>query len=175
MGDKAPTPSRKTLLALVVIPLLAMAGAWILLSALNGPTDDGFRCSRPGAGDAGACQILSSRFLGLAGNSAVTVPGSAVRGAKSVCGTAQVGRANVTCRVYLVMDPGGEALVLSYPLESQAEAAVRRINAYLADPSAPALEIRDSALMTVLVYLGAPLLLVSLVALAGRWWRLSRR
>ena len=67
----------------------------------------------------------------------------------------------------------GAQLVLSYPLQPQADAAAARINAYLADRTRPAFEMRESVRSVLLLRLGVPALLVG-IGLGIRAWRLRR-
>lgn len=147
--------------------------ALVLLIALNGPTEDGVRCARGGPAPA-ACEILRSRFLGFFGNSAFPVPESDVRGARVVCGTARVGRASSSCNVYLEVRGRGGYLVLSFRRQSQAEGGAATINAYLSNPAANLLEIRESVTGVLLLRLGLPALIIGLV-LGFRAWRSRRR
>lgn len=158
---------------MVAVALGAMLIALVLIALLNGPTEDGLRCARSG-GAPGECQILSSRFFGLFGNSATAIPEADLGGARVSCGTSQVGRASASCNVYVADARGGYlALVLSYPLKPEADAAAARINSYLADKTRPDLEIRESVRSVLLLRLVAPALVVAIV-LGLRGWRLRR-
>lgn len=165
--------SGKAIATVVAVAIGAMLMALVVLSLLNGPTEDGLRCARSG-GAPGECQILRSRFFGLFGNSATAIPEADLGGAQVSCGNSQVGRASASCNVYVADAPGGyRILVLSYPLKPEADAAAGRINGYLADQTRPDLEIRESVRSVLLLRLVAPALVVAIV-LGFRRWRLRR-
>jgi hypothetical protein len=172
MAEPLATTSGKAITLVIAVSALAMLVALLLISVLNGPTEDGLRCTRNG-GSPGECQVLRTRFFGLFGNTAIPIPESDIRGAKAVCATSRVGRASASCNVYVV-DARGGYLVLSYPLQPEADAAAARINAYLADGTRPAFEMRESVRSVLLLRLAIPALLVGLV-LGMRVWRLRRR
>jgi len=146
-------------------PLLA--GAVLLLTWLGGPSEDGVRCNR--SPTEAQCTVRRTRFLGLIGNTSFSVPESAIRGAKSACGTSHVGgRGGPSCYVYLIVDSGQfpDVLVSSYVFAGEANTAAGQLNKYLNDKSAKLIEIDESTLVPALLFGAVPILLVLLVYLA---------
>lgn len=161
--------SRRALAVVAGAGAIAMLLAFGLLSALNGATEDGFRCARPRPGQPGECQILRSRLFGLAGNSAYSRDESLIRAASVRCPHPPVGRGGASCNVYFELTSGDRDLVLSFALRVQADRAAAHANAYLADRDALSLEIRESVWTTLAVSLAAPLLVVAVLLGLLRW------
>lgn len=160
----------KPLLIVGAVALVAMVlSAWAL-GAIFGPTDSGMRCERSAASR--ACQLSRTTFLGFAGNSAFSIPESAIRGAAAECAKNGVGRSRgSSCAVYLTLDSGERQIVSSYALMPEAESAARRINDYLRDGTAREVVIDESMLTPVLLYAVLPVVIVVGALVAGRWWR----
>lgn len=170
------TDRSKLLMVLTLSADLTAIATVLLLAFLGGASEAGVRCERSGA--AAGCQVRRSRFLGVAGNSAFTIPESAIEGAVSRCGAPRVGgRGGPNCGVYLVAGgaSGQSYPVLSYALAGQAEAAAARLDRYFQDPTAASIEIRPD-LMTPLFLFGAvPILLVVGAVLGLRRWSGRRK
>src|SRR5579884_4251111 len=87
------------ILLLAVVPFAALTA--LLLSSIFGPSDLGVRCLRAPGREA-RCEVLQSRLLGLAGNSAFPMPESDIGGARAVCADGSIGgRAGPSCTVNL--------------------------------------------------------------------------
>jgi hypothetical protein len=142
----------------IAIPLIAMVASALLLTGVFGPTDDGLRCAR--TLDKAECQVLRTRFFGLFGNSAFTIPESTVLGAKAFCTHYLLsgGHSAPSCNVYLTLDSGQRYLVSSYRFQAQADASANRLNDYISDKSARSIEIKEDLrlirLMRILFHVG---------------------
>ena len=156
--------------------LLPMAAATVfLLTTLGGPTENGLRCARSSV--VAECEVQRTRFLGLFGNSAFTVPESSLRGAKYLCGSTKVGgRGSPSCNVYLTRasDPDQDIVVLSYALSDPADAAVKQLNHYFQNQSARWIEIKPDLLTPVGLFALAPILFVAVI-MGMRWWGFHRK
>ena len=162
--------SKKFLLVLVVAWVPFAAVTTLLLTSIFGPSDLGVRCTRERGFEA-RCEVLQSRFLGLAGNSAFPIPESEIAGAGVVCAHRGVGgRTEPSCSVDLLLKSGPYRSypVLSYPLIDQAESSARKLNDYLANPARPSIVLKDELGSTVLIFVALPLLTVALVLLVLR-------
>jgi len=158
------------ILLAALIPFAALTT--LLLTSIFGPSDYGVHCTRE-RGLEGKCEVLQSRFLGLAGNRAFPIPESEIAGARADCANRGVGgRAGASCSVDLLLKSGPYRgyPVLSYPLIGQAESSARKLNDYFADPTRPSIALEDEPGKTVLVIAGLPLLTI-VVLLALRRWR----
>jgi hypothetical protein len=158
------------ILLLTVVPFAALMT--LLLTSIFGPSDLGVRCLRPPGREA-RCEVLQSRLLGFAGNSAVPILESDIAGAGAVCAARSIGgRAGPSCTVNLLLKSGPYRSypVLSYPLLDQAQSSARKLNAYFADPSRRSILLQDELGGTLLMAGGLPLLTVAVV-LALRWRR----
>ena len=144
---------------LVVIAALAVSGSVagvIALTGALGPTEWGLRCARA---PTAACVIEQTRFFGVFGNSAFSIPEERIRGAKTVAPRAGHvgGRGGAAYSVALVLEPTAPYRVypvLSYAREAEAEAATARLEAYLRDRSQAAIVIEDSPFTDFLPMLG---------------------
>lgn len=129
-----------------------------LLTGLSGPTDDDLSCVRAPVAE---CAVRRTRLFGLVGNSAFSIPESAIHGARSVCATS--GRRG-GCNVYLLADGYEQGvLVSSYALEPQADSAAQRLNEYFRNPAASSIEINESIVAPVLLSGVVPVAIVLLV------------
>ena len=150
------------ILAAAVIPFAVIMT--LALTKLFGPSELGIRCSRV---DGAVCRIHQSRLLGAAGNSSVEIPQSRITAVRTECGqrSAVGGRRATSCSVELMLadEPYPSWTVLSFPLFNQAQSAARRLNAYLADPNAPSIDLKEPVGSIVLLYGGAPLALLGIV------------
>jgi hypothetical protein len=154
--------NKKAAFWVIAVPLIAMLASAFLLIAVFGPSDNGLSCTRDSVKS--ECEIRQTRFFGLIGNSSFSVPESNIHGAEAVCASAKVGgRASPSCNVYLNLDSGKEYPVLSYPLSSQANSAAGELNAYFRNDSARRIEIKENVFAPVLMFGGAPLLLIALL------------
>lgn len=143
--------------------------AWAL-GALFGPTDNGMRCTR--SATEGSCLLSRTTFLGLAGNSAFSIPESSIRGAVVECAKRGVGApAGPSCAVHLVLESGERQIVSSYALRSEARSAAGRINEYLRDRTVPELVISENTLTPLLLFAVLPVVIVLATLVGGRWWR----
>lgn len=148
----------------------------LLLTSIFGPSDSAVRCKRE-RGFGGRCEVLQSRFLGIAGNSAFPIPQSEIAGARAVCAQRGVGgRGGPSCSVDLLLKSGPYRSypVLSYPLSGQAESTVRRLNGYLDDPAQRSIVLKDELGSTLLIVAGLPLLTLALLLALSRWPRRTR-
>lgn len=151
------------------VPFAAVTA--LLLTSIFGPSDIGVQCTRE-RGAARRCEVLQSRFLGLAGNSAFAIAESEIAGARAVCAPRGVGgRGGPACTVNLLLKSGRYRSypVLSYPLIGQAQTSARRLNDYLADPAQSSIVLKDRIGSALLLAAGLPLLTIAIV------WMLRRR
>jgi hypothetical protein len=154
--------TKKAVIWIIAIPLLAVVAAAFLLTAIFGPTDDGLRCAR--TPHKAECEIRQTRFFGLSGNSSFAIPESSIRSAQAFCSTTKVGgRGAPSCNVYLSLDSGQDYPVLSYQIRSQAEASAKRLNDYLGEKSSQSIEIKEDVLTPLLLSGVVPILFVAIV------------
>lgn len=150
------------ILAAAIIPFAVVMT--LALTKLFGPSELGIRCSRV---DGAVCRINHSRLLGAAGNSSFEIPQSRITAVRTECGQHSAlgaGRAT-SCSVQLMLADGPYPTwtVLSFPFFTQAQTATRRLNAYLADPTATSIDLKEPVGSIVLLYGGAPLALLGIV------------
>jgi hypothetical protein len=162
-------PTKKFVVIMAVALPVVMTGTALALTAIFGPSDNGLVCTR--SESQAGCEVRQSRFFGLAGNSSFVIPESAIRGAKSVCGTMKVGgHASPNCNVYLILDSGREYPVASYVLAGQAEASARKLNDYFADRSARRVELKEDLRTPVIRFVLVPALFVGALLTLRRWF-----
>jgi hypothetical protein len=157
--------SRKFLLILAAGAVPFAAATTLLVTSIFGPGDLGVRCTRV-HGASGHCQVLQSRLLGLAGNSAFLIPESDIAGARAICTHRGVGgRAGASCSVDLLLKSGPyrNYPILSYALSDQAAASARKLNDYFTDPARSSIELNDEIGSSLLLAAGAPLLVIVVV------------
>ena len=163
--------SRKFLLVLAasVVPFAMVTT--LLLTSVFGPSDVGVQCTRE-RGVSGRCEVLQSRFLGFAGNSAFPIPESEIAGARAVCARQGIGgRSGPSCSVDLLLRSGPYRSypVLSYASIKRAESSALKLNDYFADPAQPSIVLKDELGSTVLIVAGLPLLTVAVILALRRW------
>jgi hypothetical protein len=155
---------RKFLLIVAVAFVPFAAVMTLLLTRMFGASDLGIHCSRA---DGARCEIRQSRLLGAAGNSSFEIPESRITAAKTFCAQrySVSSRSSTSCNVELLLanqaQPTGP--VLSFPFLSQAQSATRRLNAYLADPDASSIDLREPVGLIVLLYGVSPVALLAVV------------
>lgn len=162
-----------TALALGAIPFgVALV---FLLTGVFGAPSIGLKCWRRD-GDR-QCAILQSRFFGLMGNSTILIPESEIERAvtlRPVHGVGARGSGSYTVSLELKSGPYRHYPVLSGRFFEATDASTRKVNAYLADPSARSIELHENLWGSVLMPL-MPLALVAIVAVVAirfrRQWR----
>jgi hypothetical protein len=158
----------------LVIVLSSLALSTLLVFALTavfGAPSMGLRCERTTA--ARTCEIRQSRFLGFIGNSSVVIPEAQIDRAVTLRPRPAVGRGSGSYTVSLELNSGPYR---NYPVMggrffTATDAATRKLNAYLADPSATSVEVHEDMAASLLM----PLLPVGLAVLAGAFAALWRR
>lgn len=168
--------NRKFLWVLVaaIVPFAALTT--LLLTSLFGPSDVGVQCTRQPGSEA-RCEVLQSRLLGLAANSAFPIAESEITAARAVCAQRGVGgRGGPSCSVNLLLKSGPYRSypVLSYPSTGEAESSARKLNDYFADSTRSSIVLKDEIGSTVAIVAGVPLLAVAL-ALALRAYKAGQR
>ena len=155
------------ILAAAAVPFAAITV--LLLTSIFGPGDLGVRCRRE-PGREGRCEVLQSRFLGVAGNSGFAIRESDIAGARALCaGRGVGGRGGANCSVELLLKtrPGGYP-VLSYATIGRAESGARALNDYFADPTRTSIVLKDELGATVLIVGGLPLMVAAAVLMLRR-------
>lgn len=163
--------SGKFLLILAIaVPLFAVLSIYGLTS-LFGTPPIGLKCSRL-AGRA-QCEVQESIFLGIAGNSGYVIPESEIVRARTERPVGGAGRRGGSYRLLLDLKSGGYPYpVLSDQSFGVVQAQADRLNAYLADPTATSIELRERLWLSVLVPL-APIALV--LGISGVAFLVKRR
>ena len=158
----------------ITLALLALpfgVATILLLTAVFGAPSVGLDCWRRD-GDR-QCAIRQSRFFGLAGNSTVLIPESNIEGAVTLRPTHGVGSrggGSYSVSLELRSGPYRHYPVLSGQLFEATDASTRKLNAYLADPGASSIELRENMWASVLVPF-IPVALVTIVGLIAAGWR----
>jgi hypothetical protein len=146
-------------LAVMALAALPLAALLIFgLTTVFGAPSIGVKCSR--LGGPARCEVQQSAFFGIAGNSVYVIPESEIAGARAERPAGGAGRRGGGYRLLLDFKSGGYPYpVLSDPSFDAVEADARRLNRYLADPTAAPIELRERLWLSALVPL-IPLALV---------------
>jgi len=159
--------SRKFLIVLAVAAAPFCLAMVLLLTSVFGSPTVGVRCTR-GGGPA-RCEVLQSRFFGLAGNSAFAIPESEIQGARTLRPLPHPGRGSGEYSVSLMLKTGAyrDYPVLHSQFFDRADAATRKLNDYFTDTGARSIELREDFSEITLFF--APLVIIGvLTGLAAR-------
>jgi hypothetical protein len=127
------------------------------LTSVFGAPSIGLKCSR--LEGRALCQVQQSSFFGIAGNSGL-IPESEIVRARVERPAGGAGRRGGSYRLLLDLRSGGYPYpVLSDQSFGVVQAQADRLNGYLADPRATAIELRERLWLSVLVPF-APIALV---------------
>jgi hypothetical protein len=157
--------SGKVLLILALaLPPFAVLMIYALTSVFGAPSI-GLSCSR--LEGRALCEVQQSSFFGLLGNSVQVIPESEIAGARVERPLGGGGRRGGGYRLLLDLKSRGYPYpVLSDPSFDAVDAEARRVNAYLSDPTATAIELQERLWLSALVPLAPLALGVGVVGVA---------